>query len=249
MTSSTSLRGRLPSVWAELCRCKRVYYSSLAHYNIALALLELSSVADTQLRVRLVHVMINAHSRAAVAAADTLRRPVYGDTAVETPHARLLLGNNRCTSHLLIDAWRLCLYRRWTIKSKPLVFSLPCTVPSVDFISSCDIFIFGNCMGISLNSWRQFSWWCMFYCDSEGSHSTISSEQWRRDKTRDWMPRVGRNANAAAESSWQVERALMYFIIFIFISSTKKSINTITLYFINNMWQTHIKNSELITGN
>jgi len=92
MMSTTSVRGRLPSVWDELVRCKRSYYSSLAHYNMALALLELSSVADTQQRNRLIHVMINAHSRVATAE-QTLRRPVYSDAAIETPHGRLLLGN------------------------------------------------------------------------------------------------------------------------------------------------------------
>jgi len=102
LMSATSLRDRLPSVWDELARCKRTYYSSLSHYNIALALLELSSVADTQLRGRLVHVLINAHSRVAAAAADSLRRPVYSDAAVETSHARLLLGDcTPCFSCLL----------------------------------------------------------------------------------------------------------------------------------------------------
>jgi len=95
LMSTTSLRGRLPSVWDELTRCKRSYYDSLAHYDMALALLQLSSVADTQQRSRLIHVMINAHSRVAAPAAaeQTSRRPVYGDAAVETAHGRLLLGN------------------------------------------------------------------------------------------------------------------------------------------------------------
>jgi len=90
MMSTTPLQGRLPALWHELARCKRSYYNSLAQYHMALALLELSSVsADT----RLVHVMINAHSRAAAAAEHTLRRPVYTDAALQTPHGRLLLGN------------------------------------------------------------------------------------------------------------------------------------------------------------
>jgi len=38
--STTPLQTRLPLVWEELMRCKRGYYSSLAHYNIALALLD-----------------------------------------------------------------------------------------------------------------------------------------------------------------------------------------------------------------
>jgi len=94
--STTPLQTRLPLVWEELMRCKRGYYSSLAHYNIALALLELSFVVDVEQTSRLILVLMNAHSRVAAAAELTLRRPVYSDTAVETSRGRLLLGNCFC---------------------------------------------------------------------------------------------------------------------------------------------------------
>jgi len=91
--STTPVRGRLPAVWEKLMLSKRSYYSSLAHYNISLALLQLSSVVDAQQRNRLIHVLMNCHSRAAAALVEqTLRRPVYTDAAVETDYGRLLLG-------------------------------------------------------------------------------------------------------------------------------------------------------------
>ena len=105
------LRGRLPAIWEELMRCKRSYYKSVAHYYVALALLELSSIVDNEQRSRLVYVLMNAHSRAAAAAAaaaeHTLRRPVYTDAAVETSHGRLLLGN--CVRQsLVVHSYIVC---------------------------------------------------------------------------------------------------------------------------------------------
>ena len=70
-------------------RCKRSYYSALSHYDIALALLELYTHQSS----RLVHILMNAHTRVAAAGTEhTLRRPVYTDAAIETHHGRLLLG-------------------------------------------------------------------------------------------------------------------------------------------------------------
>ena len=100
--STTPLRGRLPTVWEELVRCKRSYYSALSHYDISLALLQLSqSVTSTAQSSRLVHVLMNAHTRVAAGAEHTLRRPVYTDAAIETHHGRLLLGNTAVASCVL----------------------------------------------------------------------------------------------------------------------------------------------------
>ena len=95
--STKPLRGLLPVLWEELARCRRGYYRGLAHYHVALALLDASLVAaavaaadDAAARSRLVYLLVNAHSRAG--GEQTLRRPVYTDAAVETPHSRLLLG-------------------------------------------------------------------------------------------------------------------------------------------------------------
>jgi len=88
------LRGTLPGVWEQLVRCKAGYYTSSAHYYLALALLQLSSLAGTeQTNSRLIHVLINGHSRVAAAAERTLRRPVYADSAIESAYGRVLLGN------------------------------------------------------------------------------------------------------------------------------------------------------------
>ena len=96
MLSTTPLRGRLPVLWEELSRCKRCYYGSLAHHNVALALLDLSLLADARQRCHLVHVLMNAHSRAV--GEHTARSPVYTDAAVETPRGRLLLGKRQTPS-------------------------------------------------------------------------------------------------------------------------------------------------------
>ena len=99
--STPPLQGRLPVAWEKLARCKRAYFGSVAHYNIGMALLWAPSAADADAS-RLVHVLMNAHSRAAAATAEhTLsRRPVYTDAALETPRGRLLLGNNSASLNL-----------------------------------------------------------------------------------------------------------------------------------------------------
>jgi len=112
--STTPLRGHLPTVWEELIRCKRSYYSALSHYDIALAMLELSqSVTYTQQSSRVVHVLMNAHTRVAAAGAEhtPTRRPVYTDAAIETHHGRLLLGKlfSLSVSCVCYDRRRLCL--------------------------------------------------------------------------------------------------------------------------------------------
>ena len=99
--STPPLQGRLPVAWEKLARCKRAYFGALAHYNIGMALLWAPSATDADAG-RLVHVLMNAHSRAAAATAEhTLsRRPVYTDAALETPRGRLLLGNNSASLNL-----------------------------------------------------------------------------------------------------------------------------------------------------
>ena len=96
--STAPLRGCVPVTWEELVRCKSGYFRSLAHYNIAAALLAASSVVSAADRNRLVHMLINAHSRVAATEHTLTRRPVYTDAAVETSYGRLQLGN--CVSGL-----------------------------------------------------------------------------------------------------------------------------------------------------